>query len=245
MQWQAWSQRLTEVLELKRTPVAVTYTDTPPEGASTDKRRVCGALMDASNGTVVDLTAQNSTCGGGSQYLGLRSNTPEAQRVLREFLIDGEKLLASPAAIHRMTALSKVQPPFGMADHVIFSPLNRAELKPDLAVFICNAFQACRLVHLAYYETGIPMECDPTGALCKSVICYPLVSGRLNISFGDITARKFWKYAEDELFVSAPYEVLRSMIASIDHCSAGTAKTEIPPAMRELMRRGGGDVPEL
>jgi uncharacterized protein (DUF169 family) len=194
---------------------------------------------------VIDLTAENSTCPGGSQYLGLKAQAPEHARTLREFLIHGEKLFSSPVAIYRSMALAKVRPPLGLAEHVVFSPLHRAEFRPDIAVFICNAWQAARLINLAYYETGIPMECDPTGSLCRSVITYPLVTGKVNVSFGDITARKMEKYSVDELFVTLPYAHLQSVVASLTPCTAGTAKAEIPTGMRRLMEESGGELPEL
>lgn len=245
MEWQQWARQLTEVLGLKKAPVAVTYTDTPPPGASTGKCRACSAISRASAGIISDLTAENSGCPGGSLYLGLREQSLDQARTLREFLIHGEKLLGSPAAIHRSRAMAKVQPPFGLADHVIFSPLDKAELCPDVTVFICTPRQAARLIHLAYFETGLPMECDPTGALCRSVVTYPLVTGKVNVSFGDITARRGEKMADDELFVSLPFAALRSAVASIDRCSAGTAKVEIPAAMRRLMQQSGGEPPEM
>jgi uncharacterized protein (DUF169 family) len=245
MEWQRWGKQLTEVLGLAKSPVGVTYTDAGPRDASTGKCRVCGALRNAAGGTVIDLTAKNSTCPGGSQYLGLKAQAPEHARTLREFLIHGEKLFSSPTAIYRSMTLAKVRPPFGLAEHVVFSPLLRSEFKPDITVFICNAWQAARLINLAYYETGIPMECDPTGSLCRSVITYPLVTGKVNVSFGDITARKMEKYSADELFVTLPYAHLRSAVASLDACTAGTAEAEIPAGMRRLMEESGGDLPEL
>jgi uncharacterized protein (DUF169 family) len=245
MEWQEWGKQLREVLALERSPVAVTYADVAPQGASSGKRRVCGALRQAAEGAVVDLTAENSACPGGSQYLGLKAQAPEHARTLREFLIHGEKLFSSPAGIYRSMALAKVKPPFGLADHVVFSPLDRAELRPDLVVFICNAWQAARLINLAYFETGMPMECDPTGSLCRSVVTYPLVTGKVNVSFGDITARKMEKYLEDELFVTLPCAHLQSVVASLDRCAAGTAKAEIPAGMRRLMAESGGELPEL
>jgi uncharacterized protein (DUF169 family) len=245
MEWQRWGKQLAEVLELTKSPVGVTYTDTGPRDASTGKCRVCGALRHASEGAVIDLTAENSACPGGSQYLGLKAQAPEHARTLREFLIHGEKLFSSPVAIYRSMALAKVQPPMGLAKHVVFSPLHQTEFQPDIAVFICNAWQAARLINLAYYETGIPMECDPTGSLCRSVITYPLVTGKVNISFGDITARKMEKYTANELFVTLPYAHLKSVVASIAPCTAGTAKPEIPAGMRRLMEESGGELPEL
>ena len=244
MEWQRWGKQLVEVLGLAKPPVGVTYTDVGPRDASTGKCRVCGALRNAAEGKVIDLTAKNSTCPGGSQYLGLKAQSPEHARALREFLIHGEKLFSSPAAIYRSMTLAKVRPPFGLAEHVVFSPLDRAEFKPDVAVFICNAWQAARLINLAYYETGIPMDCDPTGSLCRSVITYPLVTGKVNVSFGDVTARKMEKYPENELFITLPYAHLRSAVASLDACTAGTAETEIPASMRRLMEESGGELPE-
>ena len=89
------------------------------------------------------------------------------------------------------------------------------------------------------------MECDPTGLLCRSVLTYPLVTGNVNASFGDITAHRMEKYPENELFVTLPYSHLRSVVASLDSCTAGTAKAEIPAGMRRLMAESGGDLPEL
>ena len=80
---------------------------------------------------------------------------------------------------------------------------------------------------LAWYETGEPMQCDPTGALCRSVIAYPLVTNRVNVSFGDITARKSEKTPGDELFVTLPWVHLRSAVASLFGSSAGRAAVDL------------------
>lgn len=245
MEWQGWAERLSEVLELATAPVAVSYTDAPPAGASGEKCRACGALKAAAEGAIILLSKDNSTCPGGSLYLGLAAQPPERAKALRGFLIDGEKLFSCPAAIYRSSFLAKVKPPFGLADCVVFSPLAKAALPPDVAVFVVNAQQAARLVALAYYETGLPMSCDPTGAQCRSVISYPLVTNQVNVSLGDITARRSERYRDDELFVTLPMMHLRSAVASIERCTAGTAKTEIPPAMRRVLEETGGEVTEL
>jgi uncharacterized protein (DUF169 family) len=236
MEWQDWGKRLMEVLGLRKSPVAVTYTDVSAPPGSTDRCRACGAIFRAAAGEVIKMTAENSACPGGSTYLGLSSPEPGFGRPLRDFLINGEKLFSSPAALNRSRAMCKVAPPLGMADSIVFSPLDKADLPPDVAIFLCNAWQAARLIGLAYYETGLPMECDPTGALCRSVVTYPLVSGKVNVSFGDVTARRMERSPEDELYVSLPFEHLRSVAFSIDRCGAGTAKLEIPEAMRHIVQ---------
>jgi uncharacterized protein (DUF169 family) len=100
-------------------------------------------------------------------------------------------------------------------------------VRPDVTVIMCNAWQASRLVDLAWYETGEHMQCDPTGALCRSVISYPLVTNRVNVSFGDVTARRSEKMSENELFVTLPWVHLRSVIASLFASSAGTADVDL------------------
>jgi len=243
MEWQQWGARFTEVLALEQAPVAVTYTHTPPPGVTPARHRACGALLQAAAGATIDLTAETSACGGGSEYLGLCRQSPEHARVLHDFLINGEKLFSSLSALQRSRALS-VPPPFGLAEHVLFAPLEQAPLLPDVVVFACNPWQAARLVGLCFYQDGAPMACDPTGSLCRSAITYPLITGRVNITFGDTTARRMERIPEDRLFVTLPYPHLASAAASLDRSSAGTAPVEIPPAMRELMRRTG-EPPEL
>jgi uncharacterized protein (DUF169 family) len=245
MEWQAWGQQLMDVLELRRAPVAITYTDEAPAGAVSGRWRMCAALQQAAQGAVIDMTAENSACPGGSLYLGLQAQPADRQAVVQDFLIHGEKLFSCPAAIYRSTALSKVKPPFGLAPHVVFAALPQAPLPPDVAVFICNAWQGARLINLAYFETGAPMECDPTGSLCRSAVTYPLITNRVNVTFGDVTARRMERYGEDELFVSLPYSPLRSVVASLDRCSAGTAPVEIPPAMQRLMGELGGELLDI
>jgi uncharacterized protein (DUF169 family) len=245
MQYAECSEKFRSVLGLRVSPVAVTYSDEPAKSAVEGRWRVCGAIQDASRGAVINLTAQNSLCGGGTSYLGLAERPPEQRKPLMEFLVKGEKLFANPIAVHRMFALSKAPPPKNIADYVIFAPLEKAEQEPNLVVFICNAGQAARLINLAYYSDGKPMECDPTGALCQSVITYPLVTGKVNVSFGDVTARRAQKYADDELFVSLPWAIFLSALDSLDKCSAGTAKSEIPASFREAAQASGEELPPL
>ena len=170
-------------------------------------------------------------------YLGLVKPPRQMLRTIYEFLVHGEKLMCSPAVIQRHRSTAPVQPPPAPAEHVVFAPLEQAPLRPDLVVFLCTPWQAARLIHLAYYETGEHMHCDPTGSMCYSAITYPIFSGNINVTMGDITARKWERLPEELLFVSVPYSHMHTIMASIDHCSAGTAPVEIPASMRKLMRQ--------
>ncbi len=229
MLWQEWSQRLKEVLELRGSPVAVRYSIEPGLRPTEGKHWVCDVIKEARQGKSITLTKENSACPGGSAYLGFTPR-PEGERLraLQRFLVGGEKLFCSPVAFHRAVA-STSQPPLGVADAVVFAPLEAIEAEPDLVVFLCDPEQACRLISLATYWTGISPRTEMVGSGCHMAITYPLVSGEVNVSFMDYTARKMKGYERGELLVSVPYHRLGGVVSAIPRCSAGTAERRIPP----------------
>jgi uncharacterized protein (DUF169 family) len=232
MEWRKYAEELRELLALDGYPVAVTYALRAPAGAAKGKCRVCHALLRARRGEVVDLTARTSSCGGGTSQLGLGPRpTGKAAEPLKEFLIHGEKLYNCPAAYHRSYALAP-PPPLGLADHVVLAPMHEAEFKPDVAVFVCNAEQGCRLVTLDTYDTGIPPRIMMSGATCYQAITYPVVSGELNVSLMDYTSRRIKEFTPSDLIVSLPYHRLLGVMRGLDGCTAGRAKMEVPASFR-------------
>jgi len=224
MDWKGFTKTLTETLGLKNHIVAITYTYDEIKGASSEPCRVCTALMKAHQGSTIALTAENSTCGGGTWHLGLGDPPKgEAGKALRNFLVHGEKLACSYATFHRMMALT-TPPPRDVADRIIFAPMNTMPLEPDLAIFIVNAEQTCRLLTLYSYFTGKAPRTEMMGSGCHMAVAYPLVSGEMNVSFSDWTARPMMKMAPDETLVSIPYYLLPGIIEAIPRCTAGTAE---------------------
>lgn len=238
MEWKAYGDEVRKLLKLDGYPVAVTYAMDTASAAAGGKHRVCNALLAARAGAVIDLTATTCACPGGTFQLGLAPRpTGEDARALKEFLVDGEKLYCCVAAYHRSHALAP-PPPLGLADHVVLSPMNRAELRPDVVVFICDAEQGCRLVTLDTYGTGIPPRPVMSGATCYQAITYPVVSGELNVSLMDYTSRRIKDFRRSDLIVSIPYHRFHGVMRSVDGCTAGRAKMEIPESFR---RRVGDD----
>ena len=237
MVWQEYSKRLREVLGLEGSPIAVTYSMKPASGATQEKYAVCQALLDARDGAIINLNKESCACPGGVWHLGLGPRpSGEGDKLLKAFLVEGEKLMCSITTFHRAMALT-TPPPLGLAEYVVLSPLEKAEIAPDLVVFLCNAEQGCRLVTLATYPDGIPPKTEIAGATCHMVIAYSIVSGELNISLLDYTSRKYQSYKSEELFVTIPYHKLPGLMDSIDLCSAGTAKVEFPPGFGEPSSR--------
>jgi uncharacterized protein (DUF169 family) len=235
MKWQGYASEIEELLGLEGSPVAITYSMEPPSKTAKGKHRVCDAILQARHGKVIDLTASTSACGGGTWHLGLGERPKgDGDKAMKEFLVKGEKLFCSIAALHRMQYLT-APPPLGLAEHVVLSPLEEAEFEPDVVLFICNALQACRLVTLDGYETGIPPKLEMCGSTCHQAVAYPLVTGELNVSLMDYTSRKIKGYKPEDLLVSIPYHRFHGVMRSLDGCTAGRAKFEITQSFRRFL----------
>lgn len=236
-QWEGHSQELAGALGLVNRPVAVLFTNERPDGGNRRRTWLCRALKQAAEGESFVLDKETSACPGGSWHCGLTEPPAgEARRALQQFLTRGEKLTASIASFQRMQDLGSA-PPTGMSEWIAITPLDASPVRPDLALFICNAEQACRLLTLDHYWDGIPPRVEVSGSLCHSAISYPLTTGRTNVTFGDWTARRMQKYPADAVFVTVPYERLGNLVAAVPLCSAGTARVEIPEAMRRMMEQ--------
>jgi len=235
MKWQDYASEIKEVLGLKGSPVAITYSMEPPSKATSGEHRVCDAFLQSRDGKVIDLTASTSACRGGTWHLGLGEPPKgEGDKAMKDFLVKGEKLFCSIAVLHRMQYLT-IPPPLGLAEHVVLSPMEKAEFEPDVVLFICNAVQACRLVTLDTYGMGIPPKTEMAGATCHQVVAYPVVTGELNVSLMDYTSRKIRGYKPEELLVSIPYHRFHGVMRSIDGCTAGRAKMEFPQSFRRFV----------
>jgi len=238
MEWKDYAAEISAVLGLAGSPIAITYSMEPPAAAAAGRHRVCEAFLKAREGETIDLTAESSSCRGGSWHLGLAERPKgEGDKALKEFLVKGEKLFCSVTVFHRAQYLCAA-PPFGLAEHVVLSPMQKAEFEPDVVLFICNPLQACRLVTLDNYATGIPPKLEMCGSTCHQAVAYPVVTGELNVSLMDYTSRRMSGYKADELLVSIPYHRFIGVMRSLDKCTAGRAKFEVPESLRRLGGRG-------
>ena len=212
MEWKTYTQKLAPLLGLRGSPIAVTYSMEPDPRAQEDRYWVCQALQRAREGEILDLSRQTSACGGGTFHLGLGPRpTGEADVALKKFLVHGEKLFCSLATLQRVRSLT-MPPPLGLADHILMAPLEQAEKRPDLVIFLINTEQACRLLTLATFMDGIPPKIELAGAACYTTITYPLISGEINLSLLDYTARRMRRFASDELFLTVPFHKMPNLM---------------------------------
>ena len=90
MEWKDYADQLRELLGLKGSPVAITYSMKPPSTSAAGKYRVCDAFLHSRGGKVIDLTVSSSSCTGGTWHLGLGERPKgEGDKALKEFLVHG------------------------------------------------------------------------------------------------------------------------------------------------------------
>jgi uncharacterized protein (DUF169 family) len=226
MIWQEYAKQLQEVLGLEGSPAGVAFSDVPASNGKSTKVWACAALYRAARkGDTFNISAETMVCPGGLLSLGLAAPSPEQAAQVKKFLIEGEKFTSCNAAFFRMRALGQGQPPLGVSKYVVVGPLEQFELKPDLVLFLCNPVQASRLVTLSSYETGIPVQAQLSSSTCGGAVTIPLSTGRVNVTFLDLSSRHLVKgFKDSDLFFSAPYFMVRSIIESIPLCTAGTAE---------------------
>jgi len=217
-----------QTLELKNEPLAITFTNDEVKSGKYEKIAICKAIKLADQGECYVIDESTSTCPGGSRYCGFTEVTSRDQkRRLQKFLTKGEKLTSTIVSFERMQKLA-VEPPTGLADRIVICPISKAEMRPDMILFLINPEQACRLVSLDTYWDGLSPEQQVIGALCHTAISYTLMTGNTNLSMGDWTARHHQKFDSDILFMSIPYERVNNLIKAIPLCSAGEASVIIP-----------------
>ncbi len=62
-----------------------------------------------------------------------------------------------------------------------------------------------------------------------------MVSGELNVSLMDYTSRRIRGYGVEDLLVAIPYHRFHGVMRSIDRCTAGRAKMEVPESFRRTV----------
>lgn len=236
-EWQEFSKILKELLNLEYSPIALSLIKKLLPEPSEKKVRICRAILDAGKGEILHIDKNNNACFGASWHLGFHKiKDPKVINMIKKFVVEGEKLFSSYEALDKLIGQME-EVPDNSGAYFLLTPLEISEDKPDLVIFVCNAEQACRLLTLATFIDGIMPKIKIAGPTCRMSIIYPLLSGELNISFYDHTARKMCNVEKDKLLISIPYKKIPQIIESIDKCSAGRAKIEYPQEFRQFLQK--------
>jgi len=234
--WQNDAHILKNLLGLEYSPVALTCLKNCTAKTPEKKVRICRAILEAGKGETVEVDKINNACFGASWHLGFQQiEDPKIFAMIKKFVVEGEKLFCSYAALDKLISQME-EVPDNTHSCFVLSSLEIAEQEPELVIFIVNAEAACRMLTLVTFLDGIMPKIKIGGPTCRMSIIYPLVTGEVNLSFYDYTARKMCNVEKDKLIISIPYNKVPKIVEAIDKCSAGKAKIEFPQEFRQFLQ---------
>lgn len=219
--------KIAEAIKMKRSPVAVLWTDEKPAGALQFEEGKWGCVTSmidqASRGKAVVFDERTTGCGGGATGLGFAKYEPG----WIEYFVstgkdgrEGEHYWKNPELAREFVeSLPDVTVP---TKYVVLKPLEQlAEGEaPEVVILLVNADQLSGLITLANYDrkTGDNVI-HQAGASCHSAILFSLdQAGKKNpkalIGLTDISARRF--IDKDLLSFSVPWKRFLEMESEVE-----------------------------
>ena len=236
-EWQGYAGVFKELLNLEYSPVALSCVKGERAADVQKKVRICRAILDAGKGETLQVDKTNNACFGASWHLGFQQiKDPKVVNMIKKFVVEGEKLFCSYVALDKLMSQMEEVPDNADASFVL-APLEKCEFLPQLVIFIADAEASCRLLTLVTFIDGVMPNIKIGGPTCRMSIIYPLLTGEVNLSFYDYTARKMCNVEKDKLLITIPYGKIPQIIESIDKCTAGKAKIEFPAEFREFLQK--------
>jgi len=222
MNYNELNDELKELLELKRTPVAIKWSVKEPENIEKEegKTTFCKKLDKALNGEIFYSTAEEQMCMGGSIFTGHQDMCEFPQQMLSvEFLVKMGAYDSVPAAQRSWKHNLNLEP--GIFNIISFGPLNKVEFEPDVIFIVCNAKQGMEILHANAYDSGEHGLGADSGPICSSMAAAPYITGKVTYGFGEAGARGNMNITPEEIMVSIPASDLSRIVSNLEKMKAG------------------------
>lgn len=194
----AIADALTVSLHLQQPPVAISFCDSLPEGVSAHSGRVpagCRFWEDAAAGAFATSAADHYRCAIGVYTHNLQPS-PEQQTDL----MDALKVFAELGYV-REEDLPQIPVLQSQPKYVVYAPLNRARLSPDVVLLFVNSSQT---LILSEATQQIENQIAPAlGRPACAVVPQVMNTGRAALSLGCCGARAYLDVLQDDVAIFA------------------------------------------
>jgi uncharacterized protein (DUF169 family) len=138
------------------------------------------------------------------------------------------------AAKTTMEAVDQVKLSKGECAGVVFSPLERTRIDPDLVMIFCNAAQLMRLVHGATQETGAAVQSifSGRGGSCTEGILQTFKTGKPKVVLPGNGDRVWAMVQDEEIAFAIPADWLDSIIGGLEATHQTGVRYPIPVDVR-------------
>jgi len=199
------------------------------------KTNVCvGMTMARKYGWTVAMAAEDNACLIAAYTYGWSEPESSAKKALADFMTVMKYTANEKAARTAMDAVEQVKLSRGDYAGVVFSPLERTRVEPDLIMIFCNAAQLMRLVHGATQETGVPLQSifSGRGGTCTEGVLQTFKSGQPKVVLpgnGD----RVWAMVQDgEMAFTIPANLVDSVIGGLEATHQMGVRYPIPVDIR-------------
>jgi uncharacterized protein (DUF169 family) len=199
------------------------------------KTNVCvGITLTRKYGWTVGMTAEDNACPIAAYTYGWSQSEMETRNALIEFMKVMNYAASDAAARATMEAIAEVKLKKGEYAGVIFSPLERTKIEPDLVMVFCNPAQLMRLVHGATQETGISIHSVFSGkaGTCTEGVLQTFKSGEPKVVLPGNGDRVWAMTQDDELAFTIPINLLGSVIKGLEATHERGVRYPIPVDVR-------------
>jgi len=199
------------------------------------KTNVCvGMTLSRKYGWTVGMTAEDNACPIVAYTYGWSDSEPDTRNALIEFMKVMNYAADDNAAKAALDALGGVKLNQGEYAGVIFSPLERTKIEPDLIMVFCNPAQLMRMVHGATQETGISVQSvfSGKGGTCTEGVLQTFKTKEPKVVLPGNGDRVWAMVQDNELAFTIPIKFFDSVIRGIEATHERGIRYPIPVDVR-------------
>ncbi len=127
----------------------------------------------------------------------------------------------------------EAQPRLGFGEYagIVFSPLDKTKIEPDVVVLYCDTAQAtAMMVSYNYFEGAMPSFATQASAVCADSVMPVLKNRQPKISIPCAGDRRYEMTQDNEILFSIPAEHVETVIRGMEWRTSRGAPQVYPPA---------------
>ena len=199
------------------------------------KTNLCvGMTLARRYGWTVGMTAEDNACPFASYGYGWSDSEPETEKGMADFAKVMKYAANDEAAKARMEGFRHTKLDKGQCAGIVFSPLERSRVEPDLVMVFCNAAQLMRLVHGATQGTGTALVSAFGGlmASCGEGVLQTFKTQQPKVVLPGNGDRVWAMVQDDELLFTIPAGWLDQVVAGLEATQQTGVRYPIPVDVR-------------
>ena len=193
-----------------------------------------GMTLARKYGWTVGMTAEDNACFIVSYAYGWSEDDAESEKGITGFVKAMNYAANDDAAKARLDSVRQAKLDKGQYAGVVFSPLERSKVEPDLVMVFCNPAQLMRLVHGATQGAGTSLRSAFRGmaASCVEGILQTLKDREPKVVLPGNGERVWAMVQDDELLFTIPAGSLDQVIAGLEATDKSGVRYPIPVDVR-------------